>query len=318
MPEAPQNPLISPFDLSDDDGYSWLKGNLHTHTTNSDGREEPQQRLDGYVGQGYDFLCLSDHGTITRIDTLSAPDDFVLIQGVELHPPNPFGGQTHHFVGLNLHEDMDAGKMAPQLVIDAVLDQGGQAWLAHPHWSSVNILRDTVPLRGLSGLEVFNTTCRCAGRGESSVHWDDWMSLEDRLYPALANDDAHAAAEARRDTYQGWTMVRVRERTVEAVLAALAAGTAYSSEGPEILDIQVRDAEGSTDERRMTEATVKCSPARRIAAVSDDWGTEYHQYGELFEEATFQVRPNARWVRFEVIGADGLKAWSNPFDLTSL
>lgn len=318
MSITPLNTLTSPFDLSDGDGYFWLKANLHTHTTNSDGREEPQQRLDGYVEQGYDCLCLTDHRAITRIDTLQAPDDFVLIQGVELHPTNPFGGQTHHFVALNVQEDVDSQTMAPQLVIDAVLEQGGQAWLAHPHWSSVNILRDTIPLRGLSGLEVFNTTCRCAGRGESSVHWDDWMSLETKLYPALATDDAHAPAEARRDTYQGWTMVRVRERTVAAVLEALQAGAAYSSEGPQIDDIQISAHADSTPERRLAQATVSCSPARRIAAVSDEWGTEYHLHGELFQEATFSVRPNARWVRFEVVGPDGRKAWSNPFDLTVL
>jgi len=318
VPEAPSNPLTSPFSLTDADGYTWLKGNLHTHSTNSDGREEPQQRVDGYAAQGYDFLCLSDHRKITRIDSVTAPADLVLIEGVELHPTNPFGGQTHHFVGLDVHEDMDAGVMAPQLVIDAVLEQGGQAWLAHPHWSSVNILRDTVPLRGLSGLEVFNTTCRRAGRGESSVHWDDWMSLENKLYPALANDDAHGPAADRHDTYQGWNMVRVKERSVEAIMAALAAGASYSTEGPEIHDIQVRATADSTDEKRTFEATIKCSPARRISAVNDSWGSEYHLHGELFEEATFPVRANARWVRFEIVGPEGLKAWSNPFDLTSL
>ena len=167
---AETNSLSDPFALGDDDGYTWLKGNLHCHTTNSDGKPPPQERLDGYVGQGYDFLCLSDHNDITRVDTVSAPDDFLLIQGAELHPSNPFGGQVHHFVSLNIHEDMDARSMPPQMVIDAVNEQGGSIWLAHPHWSSVNILRDTLPLTGLAGIEVFNTTCRRHGRGESSVH----------------------------------------------------------------------------------------------------------------------------------------------------
>lgn len=318
MAGAPANPLVNPFDLGDADGYCWLKGNLHTHTTRSDGREPPQQRLDGYVAQGYDFLCLSDHYTITRVETVSAPAGFVLIQGAELHPANPFGGQVHHFVALNIHQDMDSQRLPPQLVIDGVREQGGQAWLAHPHWSSVNVLRDTAPLRGLSGLEVFNTTCRRYGRGESAVHWDDWMSLENRLYPALATDDAHGAAVERHDTYGGWTMVRVKERTVEAVLAALASGAAYSTEGPEIRGLQVRAAATSRPDRPLAEATVRCSPARRIAAVCDQWGTEYHRHGELFEEATFPLLANARWARFEVIGPDGRKAWSNPLDLTAL
>ena len=95
---APKGTLTNPFSLSTDDGYTWLKGNLHSHTTNSDGKAAPQERLDGYVGQGYDFLCLSDHHKITFIDTVQAPSDFVLIQGAELHPDNPFGGQRHHFV----------------------------------------------------------------------------------------------------------------------------------------------------------------------------------------------------------------------------
>ena len=173
--------ITNPFALKDADGYSWLKGNLHSHTTNSDGKAAPQERLDGYVAQGYDFLCLSDHHQITRIDSVEVPDGFIAIQGAELHPDNHFGGQKHHFVCLNIHEDMDAQNMPPQHVVDEVRRQGGSVWLAHPHWSSVNIQRDTMPLRGFAGIEVFNTTCRCAGRGESSVHWDDWMEQESLL-----------------------------------------------------------------------------------------------------------------------------------------
>ena len=56
--------LRNPFELPDSDGYEWVKGNLHSHTTNSDGRVDPQTRVDGYVGAGYDYLCLSDHRKI--------------------------------------------------------------------------------------------------------------------------------------------------------------------------------------------------------------------------------------------------------------
>jgi len=56
----PENLLISPFDLPDDDGHTWVKGNLHAHTTNSDGKPSPRERMNGYVEQGYDYLCLSD------------------------------------------------------------------------------------------------------------------------------------------------------------------------------------------------------------------------------------------------------------------
>ncbi len=310
MADAPR-PLVDPFALPDSDGYFWVKGNLHCHTTNSDGRVAPQERLDQYVAQGYDFLSLTDHRKITRVDSVDVPDDFVLIQGAELHPANPFGGQVHHFVCLNIHEDMACGTMPPQHVIDNVNKQGGQVWLAHPHWSSINIIRDTLPLKGFTGIEVFNSTCRFMGRGEGSVHWDDWMSLEDRVYPCLANDDTHGAPEDSRDTYESWTMARVKERTTEAVLEALATGASYGSTGPEIHSIEVtRDGDA-------TQMHVKCSEARRIHAVTDTNGTEYRESGELFTEADFALRKGAKWVRLEISGPQGDKAWSNPVDLRS-
>ena len=93
----PANGLANPFSDELKEGAFWLKGNLHSHTTNSDGQPSPQDRLNGYVEQGYDFLCLSDHYKITPVDSVQAPDGFVLVQGAELHPDNPFGGRTFHF-----------------------------------------------------------------------------------------------------------------------------------------------------------------------------------------------------------------------------
>ncbi|MEM7030375.1 MAG: CehA/McbA family metallohydrolase [Chloroflexota bacterium] len=314
---APQSKLTNPFSLTNDEGYVWLKGNLHSHTTNSDGTVSPQERLDGYVNQGYDFLCISDHHKITKIDTVSCPDDFTLIQSVELHPDNPFGGQIHHFLAYNVHEDIDARAMPPQHVIDAVLDQGGSVWLAHPHWSSINIIRDVLPLRGFAGIEVFNSTCLRMGRPESGVHWDDWMELENRLYPALSNDDSHRDEKEDWDTYQGWTMVRVKDRSPQAIVAALEVGASYSSTGPDIHDIQIR-AITNEDGQKQAEVTIHCSEAQTILAVGNVYGNQYRVGQDTFTQATFTLRPNLRWVRFEVIAPNGTKAWSNPFDLTAL
>ena len=87
--DSPANLLTSPFGLRDEDGYVWLKGNLHSHTTNSDGKPSPQERLDGYVDQGYDYLCLSDHYDITRVDSVRCPADFTLVQEWNCIPTTP-------------------------------------------------------------------------------------------------------------------------------------------------------------------------------------------------------------------------------------
>ncbi len=49
--------------------------------------------------------------------------------------------------------------------------------------------------------------------------------------------------------------------------------------------------------------------------MQDAYGTEYREDGGLFTEATFGLRKGARWVRLEIIGPEGDKAWSNPIDL---
>ena len=48
---------ISPFSLP---GRFW-RGNLHTHSTLSDGVLSPEQVVEEYKRAGYDFMMLSEH-----------------------------------------------------------------------------------------------------------------------------------------------------------------------------------------------------------------------------------------------------------------
>ncbi|MCC6792855.1 MAG: hypothetical protein IT336_14285, partial [Thermomicrobiales bacterium] len=53
------NALVNdlPFDKP---GRFW-KGNLHTHSTRSDGKLTPAEVIAAYQARGYDFLALADH-----------------------------------------------------------------------------------------------------------------------------------------------------------------------------------------------------------------------------------------------------------------
>ena len=141
------------------------------------------------------------------------------------------------------------------------------------------------------------------------------MVHADRIVPAIANDDSHFRDEDRRDTYEAWTMVRARQRSAPAIVDALVSGASYGTTGPVIHDIQLR-GERSASGRRIA-ATVVCSEAKRIDAISDLGGASYREQDATFEQATFPLKVDARWVRFEVIAPDGSKAWSNPFDLSA-
>ncbi len=58
----------------------WLRGNLHTHSTASDGVRSPQEVVDHYAAEGYDFLSITDHGRLTDPSRLEA-------RGMTLSPP---------------------------------------------------------------------------------------------------------------------------------------------------------------------------------------------------------------------------------------
>lgn len=309
----------NPYLLEESDGYFWMRGNLHSHTTESDGTLAPQARVDQYAGRGYDFLCLSDHNRITDPTPLSTSDGFVLIPGVELHPPNRFGGQTYHLLTSGVENDIDAENMEAQDVIDNVLGQGGLVWGAHPHWSGINALRDYMPLRGISGVEVYNTLCARSGRGESSVIWDDWMTLLGNTVPAVANDDCHSIRDHGKDEFQAWTMVRVKERSVAAVLEALKNGDSYCSAGPEIHSVEIKTAPHPVSGKPVPAATLRTSAVKRIVAVCDIFGADWPMGPpqEVFEEATVYMNPGVRWARFEVIDHAGAKAWTNPIGMDS-
>lgn len=310
------NDLINPFALSDQDGYFWLKGNLHSHTSNSDGNLSPKDLVDLYRQGGYDFLAITDHNLVTRVSQKKSDSKPLLIPGAELHPSNDQGGQVHHFLCLGLQEDIDAQAMSAQAVLDQVASQGGQVWLAHPHWSSVTISRDVLHLHGFSGLEVFNATCLYSGRGLGTVSWDEWMGLEERLYPALAVDDCHHHSHKGQDHFQGWVMVRVQERSPQAILAALRQGAFYASNGPEIHNIQLEPVEKNLEGCPLFQAAIECSPAAMIVGVGEVYGSNYEQHGSLSTSARFRLDPGSRWVRFELHDGMGNTAWSNPLELT--
>ncbi len=66
----------------------WWKGNLHTHTLNSDGDSTPDEVARWYRDHHYNFLVLTDHNYLTDVRGLNsvhgAADRFLMIPGEEV------------------------------------------------------------------------------------------------------------------------------------------------------------------------------------------------------------------------------------------
>ena len=61
---------------------NWYKGNLHSHTTKSDGPLSPEKTVKYYQKKNYQFLCISDHGIITEVKNIKS-EDFLVLKGAE-------------------------------------------------------------------------------------------------------------------------------------------------------------------------------------------------------------------------------------------
>ena len=168
------------------------KGNLHCHTTLSDGSMTPQEIADAYREHGYDFVALSDHDHYYAHPELQRDDFLVLYayeQGIDSPTREPFGpGKCYHFNFFAKSPDQKApiipqkpdyyDKDALNDFIKAIKDQGFLCSYNHPYWSLQNF-EDYTPLKHIDFLEIFNYGCYIGdGLHENQVNVYDDMLLQ--------------------------------------------------------------------------------------------------------------------------------------------
>ncbi len=289
----------------------WLRANLHTHTTESDGYWPPAQTVAEYRRAGYDVLAITDHNARTDVTGLS-DDQLLVLPGQEMHPTGN-RGIRYHLVAVNLPETVPAQEMGVQQTIDAARAAGALVYVAHPPWCGLS-WGDVAELDGLAGIEVWNATCLRHAKPSSESLWDELLAAG-RLLPVIATDDCHHPQPAdffAGDFCQAWSMVRAEEKSAEAFTAALAAGRCYSSTGPSIEDFRlVADPEAPAGWR----ALARFSESREIWFVSNGWcGTCYRVPKDELDvtEMEHPVKGGAEYVRLVVQDMDGRRAWSNP------
>jgi hypothetical protein len=286
---------------------SWFKGNVHTHTTHSDGTRTPEQLVEIYSEAGYDFLSITDHSAVTDLEGLGGK--LLLIPGEELCIGRSHANTLYHLVALGvketlLFEDFD-GDLDPQIVIDYVNNVGGILILAHPYWSGLNH-RDMMEVKDYHGVEIYNTSCEYErNTGLSASHIDDIIVMGRRPW-IYAVDDHHGAERPLLplDATGAWIMVKAESLSVDGILSSIMKGLFYSSTGPEIKDIAI-DEEGVI--------YVECSPVKEISFVSTpSLGIKYTAEDEPLTSATYRGRPGETYVRIEATDYEGRTAWSNP------
>ncbi len=288
----------------------WWRGNLHTHSTLSDGRRSPEEVCRFYETQGYDFLSLTDH-FLEQYDWPLADtrpfrsQTFTTIIGAEIHPAQDRMelGAPWHIVAVGLPLDFAPSPLeetGPQLARRA-LDTGAYVVAAHPQWHTMTD-RDLEALGPIHALEIFNASCADDNDTAESAYMLDLALGRGQRLTACATDDAHFVL-GTRDRAAGWVMVKSETLEPDALIAALKAGHYYSSSGPEIHALDVVPGRC---------LSLRCSPANRVFLLGGP--AKYTMLGEQgITEAEFDLSDwNQPYARVLVRDDAGRKAWTNP------
>lgn len=290
-----------------------LKGNMHTHTTRSDGQSTPYAAIRQYASMGFDFLSLTDHRVYNDQDF--APEAGLLIlPGMELDGNMPDAkwprvhcahivsvgpqanngfAQDQRFASWKLNRWEDA-----QEIVDTVNRANNLPIFCHPQWSG-NTAAEIAALKDFSLMEIWNSGCAIENELDTNAaYWDELLE-QGRVIYGVASDDTHHPQQAGR----GFVRVRA-EKNADSILDALKRGAFYASCGPEIYDFYVED----------DIAVVICSPASAIRFRH--FRCPYPQIkGQDMTGAQVKITPDTNYIRVEVTDAQGHTAWSNPIFL---
>ncbi|MEO1491119.1 MAG: CehA/McbA family metallohydrolase [Pseudomonadota bacterium] len=304
--------MIRPIAFSNPGRF--FRGNLHTHSTNSDGVLPPEEVCRRYAVNGYDFLCLSDHFVglydYPISDTTSyRTEGFTTILGAEIHTGALENGEIWHVLAVGLPLDfippeapdfnVANARESMESLAQRCVDAGAFVAIAHPQW--FNLTRaDARKLDMAHAVEIYNHGCAVeCDRGDGFAILDLLLS-EGRHLSACATDDAHFR---EADHFGGWVMVKAEALDPDALLEALKAGAYYSSQGPLLHDIRIAN----------DTIHIACSPCQRIMAVgAGAVSAQVMSHGMSMAELPVDRFRDGGWVRVTVADADGKKAWSNP------
>lgn len=300
---------------------NWVKGNTHTHTTESDGDSPPEVVADWYKTHGYNFLVLSDHNVLTDSAKYDADpmDNFILIPGEEV--TTKFDSDYVHQIHVNALGIKEVIKPVVgysvtstlQNNINEIVKLGGLPHINHPNFRYGIDYKDLAQVKGCNLIEICNAHPRVDNAGDSahiSVEqmWDILLSQDREIY-GIASDDAHHFKEfdqtKKANPGHGWIMVQVNKLTQQEVLDNIRKGNFYASTGVELADYLF---DGKT-------LHISISPTANIKYVTRFIGKYGQILGEINGlEATYKFTgsPSEAYIRAKIISSDGKVAWTQP------
>lgn len=213
----------------------WYKGCLHLHTVKSDGELKSREVYNCYKDKGYDFIAITDHEVITKLDFEPDNNFLVIENSVE------FGCGVHNaeldlimpILGIGFENDKLCDyDTSQQDTIEYIIENNGLAIIHHPNYVWGGKYNELSKLKGYHGIEVFNAVMKeCTGSPFAFEKWDYLLSKGNNIW-GFAVDDMHWPKEHL--IFKGWIMVDAEKLTKKDILDSIKRGKFYSSTGVEL------------------------------------------------------------------------------------
>lgn len=303
---------------------NFFKANLHSHSTHSDGLLTREEIIRLYKEQGYSIIMFSEHEIYTDTTAYDS-DDFLVLPGIERSISLP-DRELFHIQGIyndravceKRYQDGEHIEIpeyesmeSVQKIIDELKAHGNFVMINHPYWS-FNTQEHIDALSNYDFMELYNHGCEVESNiGLSEIFYDHALRKE-KIY-AIAGDDNHNGHRYQKgifmnDSFGGWIVIQGDALTRSAISDALAQGSFYSSQGPELYELSLSD-EGVVH--------VECSPCSSIVFKSyPRRGYRFKEDEGLITHCDYQLKGGEQWVRVICMDEQGRCAWSNPFFLS--
>jgi len=194
-----------------------IAGNIHIHTTYSDGTGSYPEVIAAAARMGLDFIIVTDHNRAVFAEEGWRNDVLVLVGEEVNNEDDP--QQQNHCLCLGPAETVDPLASDPQALIDTTNRQGGVSFLAHPIEKSSKYVPDVYPwtnwdVKHYTGVELWNYSSTFRPHAKSWAHiiglllrpdffqtgpLPEMLSLWDQLLAqrppvvAIGGSDCHAA-----------------------------------------------------------------------------------------------------------------------------
>ena len=268
----------------------FYKAALHCHSTVSDGKLTPEDLKREYMNLGYSVVAYTDHDIMIPHPEL-LDENFVPIAGMEIaidktenwknyqntYHLNIYAPEVNRSVSATFceanaskrehtkamitdemravaQEKREYTKEFAQKMIDIATEEGCLVSFNHPVWS-LNTRDDYSGLKGFFGVEWMNTGCDMSGYIDTMQPIAELLSEGERMCYPLATDDIHTMKQLGKS----WCQIKAEKLDYDTIFEALRKGDFYSSNGPEIHELYVKD----------DVVYIKTSNACRISLVTD-------------------------------------------------